>query len=295
MRFALRTAGHRGLLHHDEVKLQTLFTALSSGLSILRDEDLPKATEGRHLAMLVTLTVPVSSLVVGLGGLVAVRSLNHGRPAGSDAKRVEVVVEEHRDYGQIIDAPDAPFLNWLAQRGRLLGGYFGARHPSLGDALAIDCDCIDCPVPTPNLIDRLEAAGISWAAYLHDPPPPCPDCPDAPDTGGYAKQHNPFLYLDSIRRDPQRGKKVVPFERFVADLASRRLPQLVFVVPDRRYDQRDGSVAPGDAWFLDGCRPLPTSAACGGDTRLVVTFDEAGEQLGLGYLGHAAPIPATIG
>ncbi|MGH8903235.1 MAG: alkaline phosphatase family protein [Egibacteraceae bacterium] len=273
--------------------------------------------------MLVTLTVPVSSLVVGLGGLVAVRSPAHGRPAGNEAKRVEVVVEEHHDYAQIIDAPDAPFLSWLVQRGALLGGYFGARQPSLpdsramldDDALGIDCACVDGPVSASqsNLIDRLEAAGISWAAYLHGPPTPCPD---TRNTRAYAKQRNPFAYLGSIRRDPQHCKNVVPFERFAADLAFRRLPQLVFVVPDRRYDLHDGSVAPADAWLVDLCRPLATSTAWGGgDTRLVVTFDEnrdgeatcypgyrplrtTEEEPGLGYLGrvtHATTIPATIG
>ena len=135
--------------------------------------------------------------------------------------RVVVVVEENHSIGQIIGSPQAPFLNRLAAKGTLLTSYFAITHPSLPNYIAmvsggtqeITSDCGGCNLDAPNLADQLEAAGISWKAYMEDLPAPCSDAHTA---GAYAKKHDPFMYFASVRDRPwplRQGRAARPPRR----------------------------------------------------------------------------------
>ena len=198
-----------------------------------------------------------------------------------------VVVEENHSIGQIIGSPQAPFLNRLAAKGTLLTSYFAITHPSLpnyiamvsGDTQGITSDCGGCNVDAPNLADQLEAAGVSWKAYMEDLPAPCSDAHTA---GAYAKKHNPFMYFASVRDDPGRCAKVVPLDRLDADLAAGRLPRLVFVTPNLDHDMHGAGeggddaalIATADRWLEGFYGKLAGSSAWRDGTRLVVTWDE---------------------
>jgi acid phosphatase len=228
-------------------------------------------------------------------------------------RRIVVVVEENHSYDQVIGSPEAPFLNRLAGQGTLLTSFFATTHPSLPNYIAmvsggtqgITSDCGDCIVDAPNLADQLERAGISWTAYQQGLPAPCSDAHLA---GDYAKKHDPFLYLRSVRTDPARCAKVVPFDRLDADLAAGHLPRFVFVTPDLAHDMHgtgEGGanaslVRAADDWLRDLYGRLAASTAWREDTRLVVTWDEGGGGGGgrgaccggLGAGGHIATMVA---
>jgi phosphatidylinositol-3-phosphatase len=225
--------------------------------------------------------------------------------------RIVVVVEENHSYDQVIGSPEAPFLNRLAAQGTLLTGFYATTHPSLpnyiamvsGDTQGITSDCGDCNVDAPNLADQLERAGISWTAYQQGLPAPCSDAHLA---GDYAKKHDPFMYFHSVRADPARCAKVVPFDRLDADLAAGRLPRFVFVTPDLAHDMHGTGtgadnaalVRAADDWLRDLYGKLAASSAWREDTRLVVTWDEGGGGGrgsccgGLAAGGHIATIVA---
>ena len=123
-------------------------------------------------------------LLLLAAGCSSPRQATHDRPTrptrdraathDSATTRVIVVVEENHSLGQIIGSPQAPFLNRLAANGALLTSYFAITHPSLpnylamvsGDTQGITSDCGGCNIDAPNLADQLEAAGISWKAYM---------------------------------------------------------------------------------------------------------------------------------
>jgi hypothetical protein len=219
----------------------------------------------------------------------------------STATRVIVVVEENHSIGQIIGSPQAPFLNHLAAKGTLLTSYFAITHPSLPNYIAmvsggtqgITSDCGGCNVDAPNLTDQLEAAGISWKAYMEGLPAPCSDAHVA---GAYAKKHDPFMYFAGVRGDPGRCAKVVPFDRLDADLAAGQLPRLVFVTPDLDHDMHGAGeggddaalVTAADRWLEGFYGKLAGSSAWREDTRLVVTWDEGGGGEKLGCCGGLA-------
>ena len=215
-----------------------------------------------------------------------------GAPATT---RVIVVVEENHAIGQIIGSPQAPFLNHLATQGTLLTRYYAITHPSLpnylamisGDTHQITSDCGGCNLDAPNLADQLEAAGVSWKAYMEDLPAPCSDAHRA---GAYAKKHNPFMYFASVRDHPDRCAKVVPLDRLEADLQAGRLPRLVFVTPNQDHDMHGAGeggndpvlIETADRWLESLYGKLAASSAWREDTRLVVTWDEGagGERAG---------------
>jgi len=209
--------------------------------------------------------------------------------------RVIVVVEENHSIGQIIGSAQAPFLNRLAAKGTLLTSYFAITHPSLPNYIAmvsggtqgITSDCGGCNLDAPNLVDQLEAAGISWKAYMEGLPGPCSDAHTA---GAYAKKHDPLMYFASVRGDPRRCAKVVPLDRLDTDLAAGRLPRLVFVTPNLDHDMHGAGeggddaalVAAADRWLAGVYGKLAGSSAWRDGTRLVVTWDEGagGERAG---------------
>lgn len=199
--------------------------------------------------------------------------------ATGSGTRVIVLVEENHESSRILGSSSAPFLNSLAAGGTLLSSYYGIRHPSLpnylailgGDTFGIGSDCTHCHVQATNLVDQLEAAHISWRGYFQGLPKPCSD---AAFRGSYAKKHNPFMYFDDVRANPARCRNVVPFEEFGADVAAGRLPRFALVVPDQNHDMHSGSIATGDAWARGLYHRISTSTAWRQDTRLVVTFDE---------------------
>jgi phosphatidylinositol-3-phosphatase len=215
--------------------------------------------------------------------------------AGKATTRVIVVVEENHSIGQIIGSPQAPFLNRLAAQGTLLTSYFAITHPSLPNYIAmvsggtqeITSDCGGCNVDAPNLADQLEAAGVSWKAYMEDLPAPCSDVHQA---GAYAKKHNPFMYFASVRDHPGRCAKVVPLGQLDTDLAAGQLPRLVFVTPNLDHDMHGAGeggddaalTATADRWLEGLYSKLAASSAWRDDTRLVVTWDEGagGERAG---------------
>jgi phospholipase C len=231
-------------------------------------------------------TTPTSSPTPTAQGAAAT-----SRPAaaGSGPQRIIVVVEENHSFDQIIGSPQAPFINGLAGQGTLLTSFFAITHPSLpnyiamlsGDTQGITSDCGGCNVDAPNLVDQLEQAGISWKAYMEDLPAPCSDAHSA---GPYAKKHDPFMYFASIRNDPARCAKVVPANQLEADLAAGRLPRFVFITPNQDHDMHGAGQGGDDAalirtaddWLGALYGKLAGSSAWRDDTRLVVTWDEAG-------------------
>ncbi|HYY80904.1 MAG TPA: alkaline phosphatase family protein [Actinomycetes bacterium] len=219
------------------------------------------------------------------------------RPARHPLARVILVVEENHEYRQIVGSRQAPFLNWLAAGGVLLTRYYAVTHPSLpnymtllaGDPLGIHGDCYACHRPGRNLVDQLQAAGISWKAYYQGLPAPCST---VAKVGAYASKVNPFLHLDDVRHSAVRCHRVVPLTQLAADLRGGRLPRFAVVTPDLRHDMHSGTVASADAFLRRLYRELARSPAWRAGTVLVVTFDEGSSSRGLH--GHGGGHVATI-
>ncbi|HEY3209259.1 MAG TPA: alkaline phosphatase family protein [Actinomycetota bacterium] len=194
-----------------------------------------------------------------------------------------VIVMENKAFGEIIGNPDTPYINRLAGKYGLALDYHAIRHPSLPNYLAllggstfdIRSDCTDCRVDAPNLVDRLENAGISWKAYMEGLPSPCFTGAVA---GRYAKKHDPFMYFDDIATDPARCSNVVALTQLDQDLDGHVLPRFVWITPDECHNMHDCGVAEGDG-FLKRLIPrlLPSLRPNG---VLFLTWDESSSYAG---------------
>ena len=213
---------------------------------------------------------------------------------------VFVIVEENRDYGQIIGSAEAPYLNFLADEGASATDYHALARPSLPDYLALiggdtfgvttDCRPADpgCSFAAPNLADRLDAAGLTWRGYFDGMPEPC----RTTSSGSYRVHHNPFVYFDDIRTDaPRCAAGVRPLGDLAADLGTASgTPTLALVVPDNCNDMHDCSIATGDAWLRRTVPAILDSPVwLAGNSLLIITVDEDS-----GTPGNANRVPALF-
>jgi phosphatidylinositol-3-phosphatase len=219
----------------------------------------------------------------------------------SHSSHVIVIVMENAEYEEVIGNAAAPYVNSLAHRYSLATQSFAITHPSLPNYLAltsgsthgISSDCTDCQVSAANIVDQLEAAGVSWGAYLEDVPTPCFR---GAGSRGYAKKHNPFIYYRDIAGSPARCRKLVGFGQLATDLRSGGLPAYAWISPNLCDDGHDCGVGAGDRFLA---RTVPALLrVLGPHGFLVLTWDEGVSDrgcCGVTHGGHIATILAGPG
>ena len=217
----------------------------------------------------------------------------------SQSSHVLVIVMENEEDTDIVGSPVAPYANALIRRYGLATQSFAIGHPSLPNYLAltsgstqgITSDCTECQVQAPNIVDQLEAAHISWKAYLEDQPEPCFK---GAGSGGYAKKHNPFIYYEDVAGSTARCGRLVGFTQLAADLRGGRLPTYAWISPNLCDDGHDCGVAGGDRFLA---RTVPSLLReLGPHGFIVVTWDEGSSDAGCcgraAQGGHIATILA---
>ncbi len=240
-----------------------------------------------------------ASVLAGCGAAKAGRPLAIGSPASlpaSESSHVVVVMMENEEYTGVIGNPAAPYVNTLARHYGTATQSFAITHPSLPNYLAltsgsthgVSSDCTSCEVSAPNLVDELEAAKVSWAAYLEDVPRPCFEGASA---GGYAKKHNPFAYYRDIASNRARCSHLVGFGALASDLRAGRLPTFAWISPNLCDDGHDCSTRTADRFLA---RTLPAIIReLGPRGFLVLTWDEGTSEEGCCDVAHGGRI-ATI-
>jgi phosphatidylinositol-3-phosphatase len=209
-------------------------------------------------------------------------------PTGAPA-HIAVIVMENQEYGNVIGSRSAPFLNLLARHYALATGMYAITHPSLpnylaltgGSTFGIDSDCTGCSVGATSIVDQLEAAHLSWRAYMEDLPHACftgaSAGAKAPPSGAadnpqYAKKHDPFAYYTRIVSNPRLCGDIVPLTRLSTDERQASLPRFLWITPNLCHDMHDCPVSTGDS-YLAGLVP-PLLRSLGRDGLLFITWDE---------------------
>ena len=206
-------------------------------------------------------------------------------PALPVFSHVFVIVLENKEVSQVAGSGQAPFLNHLATQYGRAANYYGVRHPSLpnylaltgGDTFGVASDCTDCYVNADNIASQLEVAGRSWKAYMESMPKPCFTRSGA---GDYAQKHNPFIYYDNIRNDPQRCNKIVPLAQLEADLSANAVPDYAWITPNLCNDMHDCPIKTGDDWLATWVPRILASPAWQDKGVLFVVFDEGTTNVG---------------
>jgi phospholipase C len=181
-----------------------------------------------------------------------------------------VIMEENKDYGQIIGSKDAPTIGSLAKTYGVATQFFAETHPSEPNYVALvggstygirDDDAFYChaddtrkfcrnakkpgypnhTISGPSLASQLQSAGLTWKNYNESLPeagslavvaadPKASDVPAGLLV--YASKHSGFVNFASVQNDPDIRNRLVGFDRLWSDLRSGNVPNFSFIVPN---------------------------------------------------------------
>lgn len=187
----------------------------------------------------------------------------HAAPSEPAAPKVKfthifVIVLENHSRDGVIGSPSMPKLTALARAHGIASSYYGVTHPSQpnylamigGDTFGVTHDgAVRIPADKKNIVDQLEPQH-SWIAYMESI-----DAPGSlkasypPGQPLYAAKHNPFVAFDDIRDSPARLARIRPYTEFAADMASAKVADFVFIVPNQCHDLHGGisaAIGPDD-------------------------------------------------
>jgi phosphatidylinositol-3-phosphatase len=225
-------------------------------------------------------------------------------PGVPPLKHVFVIMMENTSYDALLSPGNlnTTFIQQLAADNGLATNYFGVTHVSLPNYIATTSgqtwgsnsdDVAQAPLfDHQNLVDQLEAAGVSWKAYMENLPSPGDLVSQTPD-GLYVRKHDPFLMYPDVYNNPARAGNVVPLTQLSTDLATGNVPQFVWITPNICNDMHGGAAScpfpssPTDplqaALYKDGDNFLRTwvglithSKAWTGHSAIFITWDEGG-------------------
>ncbi len=220
-------------------------------------------------------------LAAGLAPLATRAAATSGVPAFD---HIFTIVMENTSASSILgNTGEAPYINGLAAKYGTATNYSAISHPSLpnylaltaGSELGVTDDCNDCFQAAPNIaVDRVEASGRTWKAYMESMPALC--SPGDSGDGLYVQHHNPFYYFDDIRTNPSECGKIVPFSGFGSDISSAATTaNYVWISPNNCNNMHDCSIGTGDTWLS---RTVPailgSPAFTSQNSALFITWDE---------------------
>ena len=212
---------------------------------------------------------------------------------------VVIVIEENKDFEQIIGSPHAPYFNQVLKAGgACFTRMFGEEHHSQGnyfwlfsgdnqgvaffDKVPEPGSRPDFPFTTENLGHQLLAKGLSFKGYSEGLP--AIGCTDkVAKKSHYARKHVPWISFASLPNGSTAADSVnLRFSDFPADAKGfASLPTVAFVIPDLTHDMHDPpleeSIEKGDAWVKEKLDPYYQWAR-GHNSLLIVTFDESDDK-----------------
>jgi phosphatidylinositol-3-phosphatase len=224
-----------------------------------------------------TIVVP---LAVGIGVLPAMSTLDGSIPQLPRPDHIVMVIEENHSYSQIIESPDAPYINSLAAHGAVFTQSFGVTYPSLPNYLALFSGSTQgitdnsCPhnFTTPNFGYALLAAGLTFAGYSEDLPSVgsliC-------SVGLYARKHNPWVNWQDSLANGLPATANLPLTGFPTEYD--KLPTVSVIVPNQVNDMHNGknpaAIQTGDRWLQEHLDAYVQWAERH-NSLLIVTWDE---------------------
>ncbi|KAJ3104520.1 hypothetical protein HDU97_009133 [Phlyctochytrium planicorne] len=198
--------------------------------------------------------------------------------AGKYFDKVVTIILENEDASAVFQDPY--FGTTLAQKGYLLTNMNGVAHPSepnyvamIGGSTFNIADDGKYDLSNTNLVDLLEAKGVSWKSYQENYPGNCAKGTSY-SNGLYRRKHNPFISFTNISGDSNRCAKIVEAGQFASDLASGNLPAYSFYTPNMDNDGHDTGLSFASDW-LKGFLTGKLGSAGLKNTLVMVTFDES--------------------
>lgn len=206
-------------------------------------------TSRAKIVAVTAVTSVAAALTVGLSAASGAAATG-GAGQHVQLDRVFVIMLENHSQQSVIGDSNTPFMSSLAQQYGQATDYFGVTHPSEPNYVAmisgsnwfINNDNPANRFDHTNLIDELDAAHISWGAYMEALPASDPLTDFWPSSTDplYASKHNPFALFTDIRDNPARVADIRPYTALAGDLNGPHAPRFVFISPDQCNDMHGG-------------------------------------------------------
>lgn len=227
-------------------------------------------------------------------------------PAGLPVyDHIVIVIEENKDYDEIIGNPKAPYINGvLKTEGASFTRMFAEEHPSEGNyfwlfsgdnqAVGFDDQIPSArtnpgyPFKTPNLGEQLLGTGrLSFKGYAED----LPSIGSTVDKAGlYARKHVPYVSFANVPGGTTaETSSNLRLKDFPDAAHFDALPTVAFVLPNLANDMHncgpptcitsslDCCIAMGDQWLRKNLDAYYQWAKTH-DSLLILTFDENDDQ-----------------
>jgi acid phosphatase len=237
-------------------------------------------------------------------------------PAGLPVyDHVVIVVEENKDYAEIIGSDAAPYINnVLKAEGANLTQAFGEEHYSQGNYFWLfsgdnqgvgfedkipDSSIPGYPFETPNLGSQLIAKGLTFKGYAESLPAIGSTVDETRDESGtwiYARKHVPWISFANVPDGTTvETSSNLRFADFPAPGDYDQLPTVAFVIPNLENDMHNGapkdSIPAGDRWLKENLDSYYQWAK-ENNSLLILTFDEDNDRRGYkGLTDPATEIP----
>jgi len=254
-------------------------------------------------ALMVVSASQVASLITGSAN-VGVAQATTVAPSGAYFDHVVIILMENQGvYDICLTSPPpcstsgpAPYMAGLANAYGIGARYLSLINTSQPNYIALisgstqGCTSSGCPTITAsNLVDRFEAAGLSWKAYFENQNVAA-GC-DSSSHEPYEPIHNPFISFQDITSNAARCNQLVLANPstcgsvtdcvLISDLNSASAPNFMWVTPNDCNNMRgasgicSSSITLGDN-YLKSLVPqiLNSNTFKTGRSALFITFDE---------------------
>lgn len=212
---------------------------------------------------------------------------------------VVIVVEENKDYDEIIESRLARYINRvLTAEGASFTQMYGEEHNSQGnyfwffcgsnldigfdDVLPSACNHRDYPFTSSNLAEQLLKNRLTFKGYSESLPV-IGSTVEYVDEGNehiYGRKHVPWISFQNVPNGPTSDTSCnLRWKDFPKGADEyQQLPTVAFVIPNLRNDMHNGrsaeSIPRGDIWLENNLDPYYQWAKTH-NSLLIVTFDES--------------------
>ena len=205
-----------------------------------------------------------------------------------------IVVEENKDYREVIGQSYAPYINQLKQEGANFTRAFGEEHFSQGNYfwlfsgsdhnIGFDDIVPVFPIDASNLGYQLIKKGLSFKGYSESLPA---IGSTVTKQGVYARKHVPWISFSNLPNGTTISTSSnLRFEDFPSPADYKNLPTVCFVIPDLDNDMHNCyppncpedndnpcCIQKGDTWLQENIDSYYQWAK-NNNSLLILTFDE---------------------
>src|SRR6266487_1230544 len=250
----------------------------------------------RTIRLVLLMAVLAASQTISFETSVELQTVNATLSSGSAFQYIVTILMENNGLCEVTpsvvsgcssSSVPAPYLATLAQTYGFSTHYTAVDHPSEpnyvalfgGSTFGYTSDGYCCfQLNSPNLVDRLEAAGLTWKAFAEDSSG-SGTCGFMPPRSG---DHYPFIDFSDMKTSARCANMLAttsPLDpEFVATLNGATLPNYVWLTPNDCDNMHSCSVATGDA-YLATLVPLILSSRMftTQNAALFIVFDEGND------------------